>query len=90
MAKSLDDLLEALPGPVDSLDHIEGRVIQRIAATRVSDARLKGIIGVNFSVALAALVVGTAVGFLRPLHPPLPENNVNLVLTDIPRSALVD
>ena len=90
MAKSLDDLFEALPGPAASLDHIEGRVIRRIAATRASDARLKGTIGVNLSVAVAALVVGTAIGILRSVHPVLPESNVNLVLTDIPRSALVD
>jgi hypothetical protein len=90
MAKSLDDLLKALPGPAASLDHIEGHVVQRMATARVSDARLKGVIGINLSVALAALVVGTTIGFLRSVHPALPENNVNLVLTDIPRSALVD
>jgi len=90
MAKSLDDLLKALPGPTASLDHIEGHVVQRLAAARASDARLKGLIGINLSVALAALVVGTTIGFLRAVHPSLPDNNVNLVLTDIPRSALVD
>jgi hypothetical protein len=90
MAKSLDDLLKALPGPAASLDHVEGHIVQRIAAARASDARLKGSIGVNLSVALAALVVGTTIGFLRSVHPALPESNVALVLTDIPRSALVD
>ena len=90
MAKSLDDLLSALPGPAASLDHVEGQMVRRIAAARASDARMKGLVGVNLSVALAALVVGTALGLLRPLHPPARENNVNLVLTDIPRGALVD
>lgn len=90
MTKSLDELLTALPGPAASLDHIEGQIAQRIATTRVADARVKGLVGVNLSVALAALVVGAAVGLLRPVHPPLPDNNVNLVLTDIPRNALVD
>ena len=90
MTKSLDDLLRALPGPVASLDHAEGRLIQCIAATHASDARLRGSLGVNLSVAVAALVVGTAIGLLRSVHPQLPDNNVTLVLTDIPRSALVD
>lgn len=90
MVKSLDDLLKGLPGPAASLDHIEGHVVQRMAASRASDARLKGAIGINLSVALAALVVGTTIGFLRSVQPTLPESNVNLVLTDIPRNALVD
>ena len=36
MAKSLDDLLDALPGPAAGLDHIEGSVLMRIAAARTS------------------------------------------------------
>jgi len=71
MAKSLDDLLAALPGPAASLDHIEGGVIQRIAAAR--DTRLKGTVGVNLGVALAALVVGTTIGFLRSVHRRFPR-----------------
>jgi hypothetical protein len=90
MAKSLDDLLDALPGPAADLDHIEGGVLMRIAAARASQTKLKGFISVNLSVALAALVVGTAIGVLQSVHPPQPESNVNLVLTDIPRGVLVD
>jgi len=90
VAKSLEELLDALPGPVAPLDHIESRIDARIAAARMSDARRRGIVGLNLSVALVALVGGTAVGLLRAEHPPRPENNVSLVLTDIPRAALVD
>ena len=90
MAISLDDLLNRLPGPAASLEDVEGRLIERMAAARMSDARLKNVVGLNLSVALAALVVGTAAGLLRAQHPPQPENNVSLVLTDIPRAALVD
>jgi hypothetical protein len=89
MAKSLDDLLDALPGPVASLDHIEGGVRMRISA-RTSRARLKVVISVNLSVALAALTVGTAIGVLQSVRPPRLETHVNLVLTDIPSGALVD
>ena len=90
MAKSLDDLLEALPGPAAGLDDVESRVLAGISDMRAARTRLKDVISVNLSVALAALVVGTAVGVLQSLRPPHAESNVNLVLTDIPRSALVD
>jgi hypothetical protein len=92
MANSLDDLMIIFPTPSGNLDHVEMRVLRDIAASRAARLRLKGLIGANFSVALAALVVGTAVGVVQSLHaaPPRADSNVSLVLTDIPGGALVD
>ena len=92
MANSLDDLTKFFPTPSGNLDHVEMRVLHDIAASRAARSRLKGLIGANFSVALAALVMGTAVGVVQSFHaaPPRADVNVSLVLTDIPGGALVD
>ena len=92
MIQSLDDLMNIFPAPSGNLDHVEMRVLAEIAASRAARSRLKGLIGANFSVALAALVVGTAVGVVQSLHaaPLRADGNVSLVLTDIPGGALVD
>jgi hypothetical protein len=91
MAKSLDDILTALPAAAGNLDQVEVRLLFAIHAADAERSRIKGVIGANLSVALAALVVGTVIGVAQSLHPsPRTENNVNLVLTEIPGGALVD
>lgn len=92
MAHVLDDLATLFPAPAGNLDHVEMRLLRDIAAARVARTRLKGLIGANFSGALAALVVGTAVGVAQSFHaaPSHADGNVSLVLTDIPGGALVD
>ena len=91
MANSLDDLLTALPVPPSNLDQVEARLLFAIRTADAERSRLKSMIGANLSVALAALVVGTAIGVVQSIHPsPRAENNVNLVLTEIPGGALVD
>ncbi|MES2292329.1 MAG: hypothetical protein V4527_03430 [Pseudomonadota bacterium] len=92
MTHSLDDLMDIFPAPSGNLDHVEMRVLEEIAAVRAARSRLKGLVGTNFSVALAALVVGTAVGAVQSFHaaPIRADRGVSLVLTDIPGSALVD
>ncbi len=64
MAYVLDDLATLFLAPTGNLDHVETRLLQEIAAARVARTRLKGLIGANLS-ALAALVVGTAVGVVQ-------------------------
>jgi hypothetical protein len=92
MAHILDELAALFPAPAGNLDHVEMRLLHEIAAVRVARTRLKGLIGTNFSVAMAALVVGTAVGAVQSFHavPSHVDGNVSLVLTDIPGGALVD
>ena len=91
MANSLDELLNALPAATGNLDQVEARLLSAIRVADAERSRLRGVIGANLSVALAALVVGTAIGVAQSLHPsPRTESNVNLVLTEIPGSALVD
>lgn len=91
MAHSLDDLLTALPIPAGNLDQVEARLLFAIHAADAERSRLKGMIGANLSVALAALVVGTTIGVVQSIHASSrAENNVNLVLTEIPGGALVD
>jgi hypothetical protein len=91
MANTLDDLLTALPAPTGNLDQVEARLLFAIRAADAERSRLRGVIGTNLSVALAALVVGTAIGVVQSIHPsPRAENNVNLVLTEIPGGALVN
>ena len=90
MAKSLDDLLSALPIAAGNLDQVEARLLFAIRAAEAERLRLRGMIGTNLSVALAALVVGTAIGVAQSIHAPRAESNVSLVLTEIPGSALVN
>ena len=92
MIHSPDDLMGIFPAPSGNLDHVEMRVLEEIAAARAARSRLKGLVGTNFSVALAVLVVGAAVGAVQSLHaaPIRADRDVGLVLTDIPGSALVD
>ena len=88
MIHSPDDLMGIFPAPSGNLDHVEMRVLEEIAAARAARSRLKGLVGTNFSVALAVLVVGA----VQSLHaaPIRADRDVGLVLTDIPGSALVD
>jgi hypothetical protein len=91
MALSLDDLLRLLPSPAGDLDQLETRVLRAIKADGAERSRLKGMIGANLSVAIVALVVGTAIGVVQSVHASSHAgNNVSLVLTDIPGGALVD
>jgi hypothetical protein len=92
MAHFLDELAALFPAPAGNLDQVEARLLRDIAAARVTRTRMKGLIGANFSVALAALVVGTAIGVAQSFHaaPSHADGNVSLVLTDIPGGALVD
>jgi hypothetical protein len=91
MAKSLDDLLTMLPAPAGNLDQVEARLLFAIHAADAERSRFRGMIGANLSVALAALVVGTAIGVVQSVHiSPRVESNVSLVLTEIPGGALVD